>query len=234
MEKSDQTLGINMPKNLENQKDTDPFSVLKKGLKDLNIQPSPLMISQFRTYMQKIIDLPHNLTAIRTPLEIIKNHFLDAVSLLSVFEIKEESMICDWGTGAGIPLVPLKIIRSDLKCLFVDSKRKSTDFILSMISSLDLKNCTVLHSHTTQINKKTFPHTDYFISRAFGPLKKILEETRPFMNEKTPLLLYKGPSCQEEIRSLSETLAGSFHFHVIPVKVPYLDKKRNFLECRLA
>ena len=53
-----------------------------------------------------------NLTALRTPPEIISRHFLDSLLLLP--HLPETGRLLDLGSGAGFPGLPLKIARPGL------------------------------------------------------------------------------------------------------------------------
>ena len=57
----------------------------------------------------------------------------------SNISIDSSSKVLDIGTGAGIPGIPLKIIKEEIDLTLVDSNRKKCDFLEMVSSNLDIK-----------------------------------------------------------------------------------------------
>ena len=78
-----------------------------------------------------------NLTAITEIEQVYEKHFID--SILPEKLIKENATLCDIGTGAGFPSVPLGIVRKDLKIYAVDSLQKRITFLENLKNMLNLE-----------------------------------------------------------------------------------------------
>jgi 16S rRNA (guanine527-N7)-methyltransferase len=63
-----------------------------------------------------------NLTAITKDNEIAIKHFVDSLALAP--SITEKDRLLDIGSGAGLPIIPLKIIRPDVAMVSVDAVAK--------------------------------------------------------------------------------------------------------------
>ena len=91
----------------------DTFSsVFLEGLHQLHLSLSTQQQEQLLRYRQELLDWNTrvNLTAIKDPDEVLIKHFLDSLSLLSVYDSPETKLL-DIGSGAGFPGLVLKIVR---------------------------------------------------------------------------------------------------------------------------
>jgi 16S rRNA (guanine527-N7)-methyltransferase len=132
---------------------------------------------------QKLIDFArllqkwnkvYNLTAIRDPRQIIIRHILDSLSVLPYLQ---GPRILDVGAGAGLPGIPLALVRPDLSFTECDSVSKKTRFMQQAVTELGLKNVGVIHSRVEDLHDS--PLFDTVISRAFAPLADIIRLAGP-------------------------------------------------------
>ena len=84
-----------------------------------------------------------NLTAVRDAQQMIHRHILDS---LSVFEHVEGNSLIDVGAGAGLPGIPLAILKPHLNVTLIDSVAKKTRFIQQAATELQLPNCLLYTS----------------------------------------------------------------------------------------
>lgn len=116
----------------------------------------------------------HNLTSVKGDEEIVIRHFLDSVSLKFCIEEKgidvKDLSVCDVGSGAGFPGVPLKIYYGDrIKLTLVEAVAKKCSFLeyLKVRLGIDYR---VLCMDARKL-EETF---DLVVSRALGKVEKIL------------------------------------------------------------
>ena len=98
--------------------------LLERGTRALGLDLAPEQIDQFLAYLDLLLkwNRKMNLTALRTPREIIIHHFLDSLLLLPY--LPETGNLLDLGSGAGFPGIPLKIARPDLTIDLVGLRQK--------------------------------------------------------------------------------------------------------------
>ena len=143
----------------------------------------------------------HNLTAITDSQEIAIKHFED--SLVPLPFLPESGRLLDIGTGAGFPGIPLKIERSDLEVVLLDSRHKKIDFCNIVIQELGLENIEALHGRAEDRSvQKKLGFFDIVISRATFPLDKFLKVSLPFSKENGILIAMRGREWEKELKEI--------------------------------
>jgi 16S rRNA (guanine527-N7)-methyltransferase len=77
-----------------------------------------------------------NLTAIRTPEEIVRRHFGE--SLFVGARLGECPTLLDFGSGAGFPGIPIQLLRPDIQVTLAESQGKKASFLREVIRALNL------------------------------------------------------------------------------------------------
>ena len=139
----------------------------------------------------------YNLTSIREPSKMISRHLLDSLSVLPCIS---QGALLDAGTGAGLPGIPLAIMRPELEVTLLDSVGKKVRFLRHVKRELGLENI-----HPVQQRLESFETETVFtsiISRAFSGLAEFADSSRHLMHGETRLLGMKGQNPEEEIAAL--------------------------------
>lgn len=169
---------------------------LRQYLQSNNIDIS--LLNKFEQYFDLLIEWNNkfNLTSITQKSEVEQKHFID--SLLGMDFINTGDRVCDIGSGAGFPSIPLAIVKPDCSFTLVDSLNKRITFLNEVIYQLSLHNCTCHHSRAEDFSAK---HKDFDIcvARAVAPLPTLIEYTLPLLKVGGKLVAYKGSNVQEEI-----------------------------------
>lgn len=164
------------------------------------IKLSKTQENQFDKYFHFLVEenKKYNLTAITEENEVVYKHFIDSV--LPYTELPQNAKIIDVGTGAGFPGVPLKIIRPDIKLTLLDSLQKRINFLNSLLSILEIKDVTTVHSRAEDYvlnNRETF---DIALSRAVASVPTLAEYLIPYVKIGGKVLMYKGNKVYEELK----------------------------------
>lgn len=174
-----------------------------------------------------------NLTAITDRDEIYIKHYLDSISILRYFDIKQSSNIIDIGSGAGFPSIPVKILRQDLNMTLVDSLLKRITFLDNLIQKLELEKIFTIHSRAEELARDTNHRASYDIclSRAVANMSTLSEYCTPFMKKGGYLLCLKGQNVDEEIKN-SQNAIKKLNCKIIDkikVNLPYSDLNHNIV-----
>lgn len=163
----------------------------------------------------------YNLTAVRKPSDMVPRHILDS---LSVLPWVGEGRLLDAGTGAGLPGIPLAIMRPGLSLTLLDSAGKKIRFIHHVKRELELTNV-----EPVQARLEVFAQPRGFnviISRAFTSLAGFAIAARHLCSHETRLLAMKGRRPDEELADLPAWLNVE---SVEKLSVPGLQENRHLV-----
>jgi len=79
-----------------------------------------------------------NLTAVRQPAEIIRRHFVECIQCAQA--IPPASTLLDFGSGAGLPGVPIAVVRPEIRVTLGESQGKKAAFLREAVRVLSLSS----------------------------------------------------------------------------------------------
>lgn len=137
----------------------------------------------------------YNLTAITSPSEVWEKHFAD--SILGSVAIPNGAKLCDIGSGAGFPAIPLKVARQDLDVTLVDSLDKRVNFCNSICQQMGV-DAQFFHERAEDFAKTHSENYDVATARAVAPLNILLEYTAQIVKLGGIVLAYKTDFAETE------------------------------------
>jgi len=196
---------------------------LSIGIAELNIEISTDAQKTLLDYLALLNkwNRIHNLTAVRDPEQMVSQHLLDSLSILS--ELNDCKCLIDVGSGGGLPGIPLAITRPDMAVTLLDSNHKKTAFLRQAKMELKLDNVDVVCERVEAWKGNRF---DIVVSRAFADLVEFAELTRHLAKADGKFLAMKGIYPFEEISRLSD---GFQLNKVVSLRVPQLDAERHLV-----
>lgn len=197
--------------------------LLCEGAELMNISLSDKQIQQLLCYLSLILkwNRIYNLSAIRDPIESVKKHLLDS---LSIIHFVQPGLLLDVGSGAGLPGIVIAIMKPETEVFVLDSVGKKCRFMQAVKSELALENLIVVNSRVESFkSKKSFSQ---ITSRAFAEASKTIQLTKHLLEENGRYLLMKGSNIHEED-------VDNFNVKVHSMTVPFVSEKRSLLEIQL-
>lgn len=130
----------------------------------------------------------YNLTAITDRDEVYIKHFAD--SILGSVAVPQNATLCDVGSGAGFPSLPLKIARLDISVTLVDSLEKRINFTKALCDKLNI-SAEFYHDRAEDFAKTHSERFDVATARAVAALPILLEYVAQIVKIGGIVLAYK-------------------------------------------
>ena len=199
-------------------------AMLQSGVEELSLVLSDYQIDNMIAYLSLLSkwNSVYNLTAIRDPKEMVRQHLLDSLSAAPAF--KDAKNILDVGAGGGLPGMMLAITYPQAKVSMIDTVSKKTAFLSQAKTELGLKNVTV---HTGRVEALQVGEAfDVITSRAFSELSNFVNWSGHLLAEGGQFIAMKGVNPTQEIDSLP---AGWHVDKLEALTVPGLQAERHLV-----
>lgn len=105
--------------------------------------------------------------------------------------------VCDIGSGAGLPGIPLALARPDLHVMLVEPLLRRAAFLQEVVDDLGLDTVEVVRARAEELHGTHL--FDVVTSRAVAPLPKLLRWSVPLVREGGAVLAMKGSSADQEL-----------------------------------
>ena len=152
-------------------------------------------------YLTLVYETNQRMNLTRVPPEhAVGRHLVDSLCLLAVYTPPEGAQVLDIGTGAGLPGIPLAIVRPDLQVTLLDSHGKTVQFLREACAALGI-DATVV-----QARAEKWAHApeargqfDAVIARAVAKMPILTELMTPFLKIGGVGLALKSANETDEI-----------------------------------
>ena len=176
----------------------------------------------------------YNLTNITDIEDIYYKHILDSLSGLILLKniFKEEvyeKNICDLGSGAGFPSIPILIYDKNLNITLIESNKKKALFLNEVKNLLDLSFEVINQNYREILNKKF----DIVFFRALDTILSVIKNGKKLFKNKTFIYAYKGKleTIENEIFKLKVT---NFYNFIKKIEIHKIygikNEERNIVE----
>lgn len=209
---------------------------LQAGLERLGVAADGVTLDRLARYHALLTEWNAriDLTAVLDPEEMVDRHYLDSAAPLALDLIPQGARVIDVGTGAGLPGIPLCILRPDLRVTLLDAQRKRVTFLQAAIEALDLPAQAVhMRAEDAARDEAHREAYDVAVSRAVAATPTLLELTLPFVRVGGRAIAWKGPGLQAELdqaRRAAHLLGGALE-GVLDAPVPGRDWQHVLLVC---
>lgn len=170
---------------------------LRDGLRALGLDEA--LVPSLLAYLALLLKWngAYNLTAVRDPQQMLGLHLLDSLSILA--DVPEGDLI-DIGSGAGLPGIPLAIVRPQLAVSLVEPVGKKARFLREVVRQLKLANVRVFDCRAEQVDEPG--RYDCLSARALGSLAQLIAFGGHLLKPDGRLLAMKGQWPADELAVL--------------------------------
>lgn len=189
---------------------------------------TPRQLEQFEILMSRYPEWNDKINVIsRKDIENLEvNHLLHSLAPAKFLTPVEGTRILDFGTGGGLPGLPLAIVWPQVQFLLADRTGKKIRVATEIAEASGIENVSFFYGDVADCKEKF----DFVVSRAVMPQKDLLKICRknilPENKNAIPngLITLKGGDLTDEIKDIkgfSETIDISDYF-----PLPFFDTKK--------
>lgn len=144
-----------------------------------------------------------------------QRHILNSAALASV--MPQGASVVDVGSGAGLPGIPLALVRPDLQVTLLEPLERRVTFLTAAVENLGISDRVRIVRARAEEHKDLY---DVVTCRAVGPLKRLLPWCLPLLRPRTgELIALKGASVSDELRTVDKLLTKrKLHATVVSVR----------------
>ncbi len=180
---------------------------LARGVKRLGLAVTPERLPGLLDFLDRLEhwNARHNLTAIRDRGQALEKHLIDSLSLLPL--LPPATRLLDFGSGAGLPGLPLAIVRPDIRLCSLEAVGKKAVFQRQVVRQLALPRVEVVQRRLETFaaepaRQKSF---DRIVFRAVGRVDRFAPLVGPLLAAGGLLVAMKGAEGEDEWRDLPES-----------------------------
>jgi 16S rRNA (guanine527-N7)-methyltransferase len=165
---------------------------LSEGGAELGVALDDVALERFVAYAE-VLDRwrgTTNLISCRTAAELIDRHLLDALGCAWLCGAARS--IVDLGSGAGLPGVPLAIVKPDRRVVLVEPRRRRASFLREVRRVLTLPHVEVLEARAEDADREHFARVDVAVCRAVWSDDEAARTAAPWITEGGLLLCVRS------------------------------------------
>ena len=141
-------------------------------------------------------------------------HILNSAALSGL--IAGESAVADVGSGAGLPGIPLAILRPDLRLTLIEPLLRRSTFLAQTVKELAISDRVEVVRSRAEDHRRTY---EVVVARALAPLDRLIGWCNPLRASGGVVLALKGASTTDEIAAAGAQLqAANLKAEVLEVR----------------
>ncbi|NKB71522.1 MAG: 16S rRNA (guanine(527)-N(7))-methyltransferase RsmG [Candidatus Latescibacteria bacterium] len=109
---------------------------------------------------------------------LVTRHIAPSLALIPLIKMVPHQTILDFGSGAGLPGIPLKIVLADSDVILVESRRRRAHFLREVVRRLGLEKVKVFNA---RLEKGHFRDIEVVVSRAVKQPDEVWSSIKPFL-----------------------------------------------------
>ncbi|MFC7217157.1 16S rRNA (guanine(527)-N(7))-methyltransferase RsmG [Streptomyces polyrhachis] len=133
-----------------------------------------------------------------------ERHLLNCAVLSEA--VPEGVTVCDVGSGAGLPGIPLALVRPDLRITLLEPLLRRTNFLQEVVELLGLDHVTVVRGRAEEV-LGTLQPVHVVTARAVAPLDRLAGWGVPLLRPYGEMLALKGDTAEEELQAARTALS---------------------------
>ncbi|NLN85707.1 MAG: 16S rRNA (guanine(527)-N(7))-methyltransferase RsmG [Candidatus Cloacimonetes bacterium] len=165
--------------------------IFQKYLRELRLAEPEALLESFDLYHSLLLEANAGLNLFSRatpPSELWTKHFLDSLLPLNCVDFTGKNVL-DFGTGGGLPGIPIKLAVLQCRMTLLDSTRKKILAVEKMIAKLELTDCKTVCSRLEDFRGESF---DLILCRAVKLEERYHASLRRLLKPNGQLIIYKA------------------------------------------
>ena len=146
-----------------------------------------------------------NLTRIHNFENMVLKHYVDSLLVLRFLELP--TPLIDMGSGPGLPGIPLKIARPDVRMILAEPRGARVEFLQDVCRELGLTDVEV-YGH--KVGRDYPGQVAGVITRAVASIPETLDRVAGCLALGGRMIFMKGPECDDEVAEAAWSFARVF------------------------
>ena len=131
-------------------------------------------------------------------------HILNSAAIAELIPLG--ASVADVGSGAGLPGIPVALLRPDLHVTLIEPLLRRSNFLTHSVDDLGITRQVAVRRDRAEQVRETF---DVVASRALAPLDRLIRWCLPLMRTDGQILAIKGASAQQEVADHGRLITDS-------------------------
>ena len=131
-------------------------------------------------------------------------HILNSTALSGL--IAANSTVVDVGSGAGLPGIPLALVRPDLQMTLIEPLLRRSTFLAETVETLEIVDRVKVVRSRAEDHHQSY---DVVVARALAPLDRLIGWCNPLRADEGVILALKGKSAAEEVEAARRQLQAA-------------------------
>jgi 16S rRNA (guanine527-N7)-methyltransferase len=163
---------------------------------------------------------------------IWERHVLNCAAIAELIEPQER--VVDVGSGAGLPGIPLALVRDDVAVTLVEPLLRRSEFLSEVVGELGLDVTVVRGRAEEKAVRDQVGDADVVTSRAVASLDKLVRWSLPLLRPGGRMLALKGDRADAELEEHRRVLAraGVDDVRVVRCGAAYLNPPATVIVAR--
>jgi 16S rRNA (guanine527-N7)-methyltransferase len=128
-------------------------------------------------------------------------HILNSTALSGL--IATNSTVADVGSGAGLPGIPLALLRPDLRMTLIEPLLRRSTFLTETVTTLGIADRVQIVRSRAEDHQHCY---DVVVARAVAPLARLIGWCNPLRAADGVILALKGSSATDEVAAAARQL----------------------------
>ena len=133
----------------------------------------------------------HRLVGSNDPMWIVEHLFLDSLLFLRLLPSSARTL-SDLGSGAGLPGLPIKIVRRDIDVVLIESRRRRAMFLTSAVRAMRLEGVRVLEGRVEDLVSELRGTFDAVVMRCAGDIEVMIPVAADLVSDHG-IVIASGP-----------------------------------------